>query len=213
MIILGIDPGTICTGYGIVEKQKGSLLLVVQGAIKLPPKKDLSLKLEIIYNEIDRIIKLYKPDEFAIETAFYGKNVQSAMKIGYARGVAMLAAVHNSLPVSEYSPKEVKKSVVGFGAANKRQVQYMINHLLGLKQAETLKTKKVGRPKSVEKISRDITVQVDGKEYPNTRKMMKFDESDALAVAICHSFRVGSLLPKKNSWKSFIEANPERVIA
>lgn len=178
MIILGIDPGTICTGYGIVKKQKGSLILVIQGAINLPPRKPLSLKLEIIYDEIDKIIRLYKPDEFAIETAFYGKNVQSAMKIGYARGVAILAAVHNKLPVSEYSPREVKKSVVGYGAANKRQVQYMINHLLGTKDKE-----------------------------------MKFDESDALAVAICHSFRLGSLLPKKNSWKSFIEANPERVIA
>lgn len=211
MTILGIDPGTIVTGYGIIEKQKGSLSLVVQGAIKLPPKKELSLKLEIIYNEIDRIIKLYKPDEFAIETAFYGKNVQSAMKIGYARGVAMLAAVHNKLPVSEYSPKEVKKSVVGFGAANKRQVQYMINHLLGLKQADLVKTKKAGRPKSVEKISREITVPVNG-DYMNPGKTMKYDESDALAVAICHSFRVGSLLSKKASWKSFIEAHPERVI-
>lgn len=210
MIILGIDPGTICTGYGIIKKDKGSLSLVVQGAIKLPPKKDLSLKLEIIYNEIDKIIKLYKPDEFAIETAFYGKNVQSAMKIGYARGVAMLAAVHNGLPVSEYSPKEVKKSVVGFGAANKLQVQYMINHLLGIKQPEPLKRKTVGRPKSVEKISREVSVNVT--ELYKTAKSMRYDESDALAVAICHSSRIGSLVSKKNSWKSFIEANPERVI-
>jgi crossover junction endodeoxyribonuclease RuvC len=213
MIILGIDPGTICAGYGIIEKQKGSLSLIIKGVIKLPPKKPLPLKLEIIYDEIDRIIKLYKPDEFAIETAFYGKNVQSAMKIGYARGVAMLAAVHNKLPVSEYSPKEVKKSVVGYGAANKRQVQYMINHLLGIKETEPVKTKKAGRPKSVEKISQSITIPVNGNDYQDYIKKMKYDESDALAVAICHSFRIGSILPKKNSWKSFIEAYPERVIA
>lgn len=177
MIILGIDPGTIVTGYGIVKQQKQTLSLVAQGTIKLPGTKSLPQKLEVIYNELDRLIKLYNPDEFAIESAFYGKNVQSAMKIGYARGVSMLAAVHNGLPVSEYAPREVKKSVVGNGAASKTQVQYMVNNLLGLKSGKVI-----------------------------------FDETDALAVAICHSFKIKAPFPTKKSWKAFVEANPGRVI-
>jgi crossover junction endodeoxyribonuclease RuvC len=177
MIILGVDPGTIVTGVGIVKQYKNTLSYVVQGSIKLPACKTLPLKLEMIYEEIDRYIKLYKPDEFAIETAFYGKNVQSALKIGYARGVAMLAAVHNGLPVNEYSPREVKKSVVGNGAASKKQVQYMVTHLLGI-----------------------------------TDEKMIFDESDALAIAMCHAYRLKSLFPKTKSWKAFIEANPDRII-
>lgn len=177
MIILGVDPGTIVAGYGIIKQHKNTLSYVAQGAIKLPSCKSLPLKLEIIYNELDKYIKLYRPDEFAIETAFYGKNVQSAMKIGYARGVAMLAAVHNGLPVNEYSPREVKKSVVGNGAASKKQVQYMVTHLLDIKPDKML-----------------------------------FDESDALAVAICHAIRIKAPFPKTRSWKAFIEANPERVV-
>jgi crossover junction endodeoxyribonuclease RuvC len=177
MTILGVDPGTICTGYGIINQVSQEITIVTQGVIKPPPFKSLSEKLEIIYDGLDKIIRKFNPKEFAIETAFYGKNVQSAMKIGYARGVSILAAVHNKIPTTEYSPREIKKSVVGNGAASKKQVQYMIIHLLNLKN-----------------------------------KKMIFDESDALAVAICHSFKMKSLTPKSRSWKDFIKANPERVI-
>lgn len=179
MTILGVDPGTIFTGYGIIKFHNNSMVKIVNGIIKLPSSKPLPLKLEIIYNEIDRLIKEYKPEEFAIETAFYGKNVQSAMKIGYARGVAVLAAVHNSLPTNEYAPREIKKSVVGNGAASKEQVCFMIKNLLEIKKDTKL----------------------------------KFDESDALAVAICHAFRIKSPVKKSRNWKSFIEQFPERVIS
>lgn len=177
MIILGVDPGTNYTGFGIIKAQKNSFTKIVNGLIKLPSNKTITEKLEIIYAELDSLIKTHKPDEFAIETAFYGKNVQSAMKIGYARGVSLLAAVHNKIPASEYSPREVKKSVVGNGAASKQQVSFMIRSLLNLK---------------------------------NTK--MKFDESDALAIALCHAFRVHRVTAKKKDWKSFIEAYPERVV-
>ena len=177
MIIIGVDPGTVVTGFGIVKLHKNQLTYIVQGAIKPSPRMSLPCKLEVIYNELDKYIKMYKPDEFAIESAFFGKNVQSAMKIGYARGVAMLAAVHNGLSVCEYSPREVKKSVVGNGAASKRQVQYMISHILELDE-----------------------------------KKMLFDESDALAIAACHAFRVKSAVPKAKNWKAFIEANPDRIV-
>lgn len=178
MVILGVDPGTLITGYGIIKQSGSSFTRISNGLIKLDSAKPIPQRLEIIYNELDRIIKLFKPDEFAIETAFYGKNVQSAMKIGYARGVSILAAVHNSLPVSEYSPREIKKSVVGKGAASKEQVSYMIGTLLNLKS-----------------------------------KKMKSDESDALATALCHAFRMKTPSKKTKSWKSFIEAYPERVIS
>jgi len=178
MIILGVDPGTIFTGYGIISYSNGEITPLAAGVIKIPPTKDLSPRLKIIYDELDKLIKKYKPDEFAIETAFFGKNVQSAMKIGYARGVSLLAAIQNEIPSKEYSPREVKKSVVGNGAASKEQVQYMIKKLLSVKKAK-----------------------------------MKFDESDALAVAICHAFkRNNRVSAKSGSWKDFVDANPDKVI-
>src|SRR4030042_3136064 len=113
MIILGVDPGTITTGYGIIQYKRDGFLRLASGIILTPAVKELAPRLEVIYDELDKLIKKYKPEEFSIETAFYGKNVQSAMKIGYARGVSILAAVHNKIPTSEYSPREIKKSVVG----------------------------------------------------------------------------------------------------
>lgn len=177
MIILGVDPGTNFTGFGIINCRNNNFNRITHGIIRLPSSKPISLRLEIIYNELDKLIKLYLPDEFAIETAFYGKNVQSAMKIGYARGVSILAAVHNKIPTSEYSPREVKKSIVGNGAASKEQVSYMIKTLLAI------------------------------------RSKMKYDESDALAIALCHAFRLKSPAKKSKDWKSFIESFPERVIS
>jgi crossover junction endodeoxyribonuclease RuvC len=94
----------------------------------------MPLRLQKIYNELEKIIRRYKPDEFAIETAFYGKNAQSALKLGHARGVAMLAAVRREIPTSEYSPREVKKAIVGRGTASKEQVQYMVQSLLSLRE-------------------------------------------------------------------------------
>lgn len=177
MIILGVDPGTIFTGYGIINYVNGEMTPVSAGVIKIPVTKELAPRLKVIYDELDKIIKQFKPDEFAIETAFYGKNVQSAMKIGYARGVSLLAAVQNNLPNKEYSPREIKKSVTGNGAASKEQVQYMIKKLLAIK-----------------------------------KNKMKFDESDAIAVAICHALKRNSISTKRGSWKDFIESNPDKVI-
>jgi len=178
MIILGIDPGTNVTGYGIIKYKENTSTQIASGIIKLPSSKPIPYRLKIIYDELGKLIKTYKPDEFAIETAFYGKNVQSAMKIGYARGVSILAAVNNGIPTNEYSPREIKKSVVGKGAATKEQVNYMIRTLLNIKNDN-----------------------------------MKNDESDALAIALCHAFRFKMPSNKKsNSWKAFTEANPERVI-
>jgi crossover junction endodeoxyribonuclease RuvC len=180
MIIIGIDPGTICTGFGIIEFNGNNLSRVINGRINIPSKLTLPEKLEMIYDGLDKIIKRYKPEEFAIETAFYGKNVQSAMKIGYARGAALLAAVHNKIKTCEYSPREIKKSVVGRGAASKEQVNYMIKTLLSIK-----------------------------------KEKIQYDESDALAVAVCHAFRMtpqNDSPKKRNDWKTYIGNHPEKIV-
>ena len=178
MIILGVDPGTIVTGYGIIELNKNKTSHIASGIIKLSAIQSLPEKLKIIYTELEKLIRTYKPDEFAIETAFYGKNIQSAMKIGYARGVSLLAAVNNKVLIAEYAPGEIKKAVVGRGSASKQQVAFMIKTILNLKKLK-----------------------------------MRSDESDALAIAICHSFRLKTpSLKKSKDWKSFITQFPERVI-
>jgi crossover junction endodeoxyribonuclease RuvC len=132
LIVLGIDPGTLVTGYGVVARRNGMLTLVACGAIKNPSDQTMSLRLKKIFDNLQKLIATFHPDECAIESAFYGKNAQSALKLGHARGVAMLAAVQQQIPMSEYSPREVKKSVVGNGAASKEQVQYMVRSLLHL---------------------------------------------------------------------------------
>lgn len=132
MIILGVDPGTLITGYGIIESKNGTLSLLACDAITNNGKTSMPLRLKRIYDALSETIDRYHPDELAIETAFYGKNAQSALKLGHARGVAILAAVAREIPTSEYSPREVKKAIVGKGNASKQQVQYMVKSLLHL---------------------------------------------------------------------------------
>ncbi|NWF51448.1 MAG: crossover junction endodeoxyribonuclease RuvC [Ignavibacteriaceae bacterium] len=178
MRILGIDPGTLITGYGIIDFENNEIKHVASGIIKINAYKEQAKRLQVIYAEINSLIKKFKPDEFALETAFYGKNVQSTLKIGYARGASMLVAIHNDLPIKEYSPREIKKAVVGNGAASKNQVQFMMKKLLCLKNNK-----------------------------------IKFDETDALAVAVCHAFKVTSPTKRSRSWKEFVEDNPSRIIS
>ena len=135
MVILGVDPGTLITGYGIIETSRGKMKMLACGAVTNASKHSMPLRLKHIYDTLNQVMNKFHPDEFAIETAFYGKNPQSALKLGHARGVAMLAAVEKEIPTSEYSPREVKKAIVGNGTASKEQVQYMIKSLLGLRAA------------------------------------------------------------------------------
>jgi len=133
MIILGVDPGTLRTGCGVIHFQKSELRLLHFGVINLTKEHTLPDKLNMIYKELNRLIKNYEPTDFSIETSFFGKNVQSAMKIGYARGAAILAAVQQQLFIGEYSPREIKKSIVGTGAASKEQVNFMVKTLLNVR--------------------------------------------------------------------------------
>jgi len=107
--------------------------LLESGVIKISPKKSLPLRLKQIYDTLVLVIEKYIPDEFAIETAFYSKNVQSTLKLGHARGVSILAAVNRQIPIAEYSPREVKKSIVGTGSASKEQVRYMVCQIMKIK--------------------------------------------------------------------------------
>jgi crossover junction endodeoxyribonuclease RuvC len=133
MRVLGIDCGTECTGYGVVELgRNGKLLCLTCGAIKLSPRDALPAKLATIFTRLGVIIEEYCPDNVAIEEVFYALNVKSALKLGQVRGVAMLAASSTGLQVSEYSPLTIKSAVVGYGRAEKHQVQHMVTQLLNL---------------------------------------------------------------------------------
>jgi len=132
-VVLGVDPGTLVTGFGVVSRRGTALRLLASGTIANPSSCSIAERLRAIYERLLQILSTYAPDEFAIESAFYGKNAQSALKLGHARGVCLLAAIQYGLTPAEYSPREVKKAVVGNGNASKDQVQYMVKALLGLK--------------------------------------------------------------------------------
>jgi crossover junction endodeoxyribonuclease RuvC len=152
--ILGVDPGSSFTGYGIVAGQGSELSYVASGVIKLPRGASRYDKLRTIFLELGRVVEEHTPTHFAIEEVFYSKNPRSALVLGEARGAAILAASIAGVPIYEYSAREVKQSVAGNGAAHKSQVNFMLGKLLSLSPP----------PKSE-------------------------DESDALAVAVCHAFK------------------------
>jgi crossover junction endodeoxyribonuclease RuvC len=133
MRVLGVDCGTECTGYGVVELcPDGHLGCLVCGAIKLSARESLPLRLAKVFDVLGAVIQEHRPDQVAIEDVFYALNVKSALKLGQVRGVAMLAASSAGLEVAEYAPLSIKSAVVGYGKAEKRQVQHMVTRLLDL---------------------------------------------------------------------------------
>ncbi|WP_462249003.1 crossover junction endodeoxyribonuclease RuvC [Ekhidna sp.] len=137
-IILGIDPGTNVMGYGLIHC-KGEKMSVIQfGVIHLSKYKNHEIKLKKIFDRVTELIKEYLPDEVALEAPFFGKNVQSMLKLGRAQGVAMAAALNRDTPIHEYAPKKVKQSVTGNGNASKEQVAHMIQMLLKFEKAPKL---------------------------------------------------------------------------
>ena len=130
--MLGIDPGSRVTGYGVVEHAASTVRHVDNGALFLGSDKELSPRLLLIHDGLTAIIERYRPEAVAVEGVFASKNAQSALKLGHARGVALLVAARMGLPVFEYAPAEVKQAVVGHGRAEKRQVQEMVRILLRL---------------------------------------------------------------------------------
>jgi crossover junction endodeoxyribonuclease RuvC len=152
--ILGVDPGSACTGFGIISGDGDDIEYVDSGVISPPRGSARHERLKEIFSGLNALLEHHSPTHFAIEEVFYSKNVKSAMVLGEARGAAVLAASLAGVPVFEYSPRAIKQAITGQGAAQKSQVSYMLSKLLHLAQA----------PASL-------------------------DESDALAVAVCHAFR------------------------
>jgi len=135
--VFGIDPGSARTGYGCVQSDGSRHRMVVCGAIANPASNSFPEKLRVIHAELSILIARHQPDIVAIENLFHAVNARSALKLGHARGVAMLAAVEAGVPIVEYTPAEVKQSVVGYGRAEKGQVQSMVQLLLGLTEPPT----------------------------------------------------------------------------
>ena len=137
MKIFGIDPGSTRTGYGCVQVDGSRSRLVTFGAIATPAGATFPHKLQVIHRELRVLIAEHRPDCIAIEDVFHARNVRSALKLGHARGVALLAAMEAGVPIAEYSPAEIKQAVVGYGRAEKPQMQHMVQMLLGLTEAPT----------------------------------------------------------------------------
>jgi crossover junction endodeoxyribonuclease RuvC len=133
-IILGIDPGTNIMGFGLVHQKASELKLLSLGVIQLNKYNNQAIKLQKIFERTLALIDEYKPDEFAIESPFYGKNVQSMLKLGRAQGVAMASALYRCIPIFEYSPRKVKQSITGNGNSSKEQVSSMLKNLLSIKE-------------------------------------------------------------------------------
>lgn len=152
--ILGVDPGSSCTGYGVITGEGDEFRYIDSGFIAPPKTANRYEKLREIFETIRRVIEKHSPTHLAIEDVFYNKNARSSLVLGEARGAAILAAALAGVPVYEYSPREVKQSVTGHGGADKSQVNYMLGKILAL-------------------------------PCPPANS----DESDALAVAVCHAFK------------------------
>ena len=134
MLILGIDPGTATTGYGLIEVQGSKLKVGACGCILTPAKQNQAKRLAHIFSELEKIIKKEKPDVVAIEKLFFINNIKTAMAVGEARGVCLLAAEKNRVPIFEYTPLQVKQSLTGYGKAEKKQIQMMVKIILKLKE-------------------------------------------------------------------------------
>lgn len=134
VLILGVDPGTAATGYGVVLRSElGAVTLVECGVVRTTPKEPMANRIREIYDSIVGLIERHRPFAMSVEDVFHGKNAQSALKLGHARGAILLAAAHHDLIIAEYAPRQIKKAVVGHGNASKEQVGYMVQQQLRLR--------------------------------------------------------------------------------
>lgn len=181
-IIIGIDPGTNVMGYGILGVRRGKPSMIAMGVIKLNKFDSHYLRLGHIFRRVTGIIEQYLPDEMAIEAPFFGKNVQSMLKLGRAQGVAMAAALERDLPIAEYEPRKVKQAITGTGAASKEQVREMLRRMMALS---------------------DTTL--DGLPLDAT------DALAVAMTHFYESSRPDAGASKPRDWKAFIARNPDRV--
>jgi crossover junction endodeoxyribonuclease RuvC len=188
-IILGIDPGTVIMGYGIIRVDGNHIQLLDMNSIKLNGKKDMFERLGIINHVIQALIDDFKPDHLAIEAPFFGKNVQSMLKLGRAQGVAIAVAISNKIPVTEYSPRKVKQSITGNGAAGKDQLWKMLNSIVLIDET----------PK-----------YFDASDALAVAICHHFNSNHANA-AIASIKKSPAQKKKKASWEEFMKQNPGRV--
>ncbi|MDQ1333835.1 MAG: crossover junction endodeoxyribonuclease RuvC [Thermodesulfobacteriota bacterium] len=134
MLVLGVDPGSRVTGYGLVEKGDHDVTCIHAGLIRPPAITPFYKRIHAIFESMVEIMGRYQPQEMAIEDLFYAKNIQSSLKLGHARGAVLIAAVQCNIPIFEYTPLEIKKSVVGYGRADKEQVRSMVQVILRLRE-------------------------------------------------------------------------------
>jgi crossover junction endodeoxyribonuclease RuvC len=134
MRILGLDPGTATTGYGIVDAVEGRLSMVDYGVIDTSPDDEAPKRLQKIFRELQALLERYRPDTAAVEEVFFGRNITTAISVGQARGVLLLCLANAGIPIGEYSPPKIKDAVTGYGKADKAQVQMMVRNLLDLEE-------------------------------------------------------------------------------
>lgn len=182
MRILGIDPGTVVTGIGIIDSTGSKVTLIDYDSVVSYKGLPLSERLKKIYDVCTEKIKLYNPKELAIETAFYGKNIQSLLKLGQARGVAIISAINLNLSIYEYSPREIKKSITGNGASSKDTVGCVVKSLLGIKE---------------ELDNHDIT---DALAVAICHGFKRSNQLNGLVSG-----------KSKLSWSDFVNANPDKI--
>lgn len=132
MRILGLDPGTATTGFGIIDAEAGRMQLVDYGVITTPAGDDPAERLRSIFDQVTELLHTHQPDTSGVEKLFFGRNITTAIRVGEARGVLLLALAHAGIPIGEYSPPQIKESVTGYGKADKAQMQLMVRQLLGL---------------------------------------------------------------------------------
>lgn len=134
MVILGIDPGYAIVGYGVIKYEGGKMSVIDYGKITTEANIPLSKRLKLIYDSLTQLIETFKPDVVAVEELFFNSNVKTAIAVGHARGVIILAAANKNIKIAEYTPLQIKQAVVGYGRADKNQVQQMVKMFLKLKE-------------------------------------------------------------------------------
>lgn len=186
-IILGVDPGTVVMGYGLVQQKGKELSIIRMGVLKLNKLEDQATRLKVIFERMLEIVETYKPDEMAIEAPFFGKNVQSMLKLGRAQGVAMAAALYRDIPIFEYAPRTIKQTITGNGNASKEQVSKMLQAMLRFDEM----------PKyldATDALAAAVCHYIDrGKDVNYTKPK--------------HSRKSASV-----QWSQYLQENPERVL-
>ncbi|NTW49973.1 MAG: crossover junction endodeoxyribonuclease RuvC [Chlorobiales bacterium] len=196
MITLGVDPGSLITGFGLVKKETRAVKLIDFGVIRTSPKEQMPVRIKTIYDGLERLILRFHPARLSLETAFYGKNVQSALKLGQVRGAVMVLAMNHGLEFAEYSPREAKKAITGSGAAQKEQVAFMVKALLGIQE--------IG----------DFLDATDALALALCDLLhVEAAQKSVLTLQKTDTHSLTSSRPRnKTNWKSFIEQNPHIIV-